>query len=65
MILHKQVHIRGIYVGSRRDFEEMNEAITAATLKPVYQSHAWTEAQDVFRKMASATHFGKLVLRVA
>jgi NADPH:quinone reductase-like Zn-dependent oxidoreductase len=64
MILHKQVHIRGIYVGSRRDFEEMNTAIASAKLKPVCESHPWTEAREVFREMESATHFGKLVLRV-
>src|SRR5215831_1845475 len=28
-VLHKQVHIRGIYVGSRENFEQMNQAISA------------------------------------
>lgn len=64
MILHKQVHIRGIYVGSRSDFDEMNEAIGAAKLKPVCESHPWTEAREVFREMEHATHFGKLVLKI-
>ncbi|WP_109487865.1 zinc-dependent alcohol dehydrogenase family protein [Occallatibacter savannae] len=64
MILHKQVHIRGIYVGSRENFEEMNAAISAANLKPVYESHTWTEAQKAFEEMEGATHFGKLVLKV-
>ena len=64
MILHKQVHIRGIYVGARQDFEEMNNAIEAAKLKPVCESHPWTEAREVFREMEAATHFGKLVLKV-
>jgi NADPH:quinone reductase-like Zn-dependent oxidoreductase len=64
MILHKQARIQGIYVGSRRHFEEMNKAISAAKLKPVFESHPWTEAQNVFREMESATHFGKLVLKV-
>jgi NADPH:quinone reductase-like Zn-dependent oxidoreductase len=64
MILHKQVHIRGIYVGSRANFEEMNQAIAAAKLKPVYESHPWTEAKKAFKEMEGATHFGKLVLRV-
>lgn len=65
MILHKQVHIRGIYVGSRQDFEEMNKVIGAANLKPVCESHPWTRTREVFREMESATHFGKLVLKVA
>jgi NADPH:quinone reductase-like Zn-dependent oxidoreductase len=64
MILHKQANIRGIYVGSRHDFEEMNKAISAAKLHPVFESHAWTEARDVLREMESATHLGKLVLKV-
>jgi len=64
MILHKQVQIRGIYVGSRQNFEQMNEAIAASNLKPVFESHPWTEAREVFREMESATHFGKLVLKV-
>jgi NADPH:quinone reductase-like Zn-dependent oxidoreductase len=64
-ILHKQIRIQGIYVGSRRNFEEMNKAIADAQLRPVFASHPWTEARDVFRQIESATHFGKLVLKVA
>ena len=64
MILHKQAHIRGIYVGSREHFEEMNEAIAAAKLRPILESHPWTETREAFREMESATHFGKLVLKV-
>ena len=61
-ILHKQVHLRGIYVGSRENFEEMNKAITEAKVKPVFESRPWSEAQKAFKEMESATHFGKLVL---
>jgi NADPH:quinone reductase-like Zn-dependent oxidoreductase len=64
MILHKQVHIQGIYVGSRQHFEEMNTAIASAKLRPVYEGHPWTEARELLREMESATHFGKLVLKV-
>jgi len=64
MILHKQVHIRGIYVGSRQHFEAMNQAIAAAKLRPVFEAHPWTEAKQAFRELESATHFGKLVLKV-
>jgi NADPH:quinone reductase-like Zn-dependent oxidoreductase len=65
MILHKQVHIRGIYVGSRENFEEMNAAIATAKLKPVLESHRWTEAKSAFKEMEGATHFGKLVLKIS
>jgi NADPH:quinone reductase-like Zn-dependent oxidoreductase len=64
MILHKQVHLRGIYVGSRENFEAMNKAIAAANLRPVVETRPWTEAREAFREMESATHFGKLVLKV-
>jgi NADPH:quinone reductase-like Zn-dependent oxidoreductase len=65
LILHKQVRIQGIYVGSRRHFEEMNKTIAAANLRPVFESRPWTEAREAFRAMESASHFGKLVLNIA
>ena len=64
LILHKQVRIQGIYVGSRHDFEEMNKALAATQLHPVFAARSWTEARDAFKEMESATHFGKLVLKV-
>jgi NADPH:quinone reductase-like Zn-dependent oxidoreductase len=63
-ILHKQVNLRGIYVGSRRDFEEMNKAVALAGLRPALESFRWTEARQVFRRMEEASHFGKLVLKM-
>ena len=64
LILHRQVHIQGIYVGSRRHFEDMNKAIAAAKLRPVFESRPWNQAREAFREMESASHFGKLVLKV-
>jgi NADPH:quinone reductase-like Zn-dependent oxidoreductase len=65
LILHKMARIHGIYVGSRRDFEEMNRAVTLAQLRPVYEAFGWTQAQNVLEKMELGSHFGKLVLTVA
>ncbi len=65
VILHKQVRIRGIYVGSRLHFEQMNKAIALAQLRPVEESFPWTEAREVLTRMDQATHFGKLVLTVS
>jgi NADPH:quinone reductase-like Zn-dependent oxidoreductase len=62
IILHKQARIQGIYVGSRHHFEQMNQAISASALRPVFESHPWAEAREVLRRMESASHFGKLVL---
>lgn len=64
-ILHKMVRIHGIYVGSRRDFVEMNRAIRLAQLRPVGDDFRWTQAHEVLRTMEEGGHFGKLVLSVS
>jgi NADPH:quinone reductase-like Zn-dependent oxidoreductase len=64
LILHKQARIQGIYVGSRKNFEEMNKAITLATLRPIAENFPWSQAREVFTRMEQASHFGKLVLTV-
>ena len=63
-ILHKQVHLRGIYVGSRRDFEDLNRAITLAVLRPVGENFHWSQAREALARMEEGSHFGKLVLTV-
>ncbi|HUN83065.1 MAG TPA: NAD(P)-dependent alcohol dehydrogenase [Terracidiphilus sp.] len=63
-ILHRQASIRGIYVGSRHDFEDMNKAIARARLRPAVESFPWTEAREALCRMESTSHFGKLVLKV-
>lgn len=65
LILRKMARIQGIYVGSRRDFVEMNRAVTLAQLRPVYENFEWMQVRDVFEKMEKGSHFGKLVLTVA
>jgi NADPH:quinone reductase-like Zn-dependent oxidoreductase len=65
-ILHKQIRIQGIYVGSRSMFEQMNAAIDAAKLHPVIDRiFDFDQAQDALRHMESASHFGKIVVRVS
>lgn len=64
-ILHKQVHLQGIYVGSRADFEEMNRAIVQTKLKPVVDEvFRFDELPEALRRMEQGAHFGKLVVRV-
>jgi NADPH:quinone reductase-like Zn-dependent oxidoreductase len=65
LILHKMARIHGIHVGSRRDFEEMNRAISLAELRPVGEEFHWTQTREVFERMEEASHFGKLVLTVS
>ncbi len=65
-ILHKQVHLQGIYVGSRVNFEEMNKAIALNSLQPsVDEVFAFHHFQNALRAMESGSHFGKLVVRVS
>jgi NADPH:quinone reductase-like Zn-dependent oxidoreductase len=64
-ILHKQLRVQGIYVGSRAMFEQMNEAIAEAKLHPVID-HVFDrhQAQEAFLHMQSASHFGKIVIQM-
>ncbi len=65
-ILHKQLRVQGIYVGSRAMFEEMNAAITEARLRPVVDRvFGFEEAREAFSYMESGAHFAKIVIRVA
>jgi NADPH:quinone reductase-like Zn-dependent oxidoreductase len=65
LLLHKQIRLRGIYVGSRADFEMMSRAIQQQKLKPVIDEVLSFEAAgEALRRMQSATHFGKLVTSV-
>ena len=63
-ILHRQARIHGIYVGSRKDFEDLNKAISLTQLRPVGENFPWSIARQVFTRMEEASHFGKLVLTV-
>jgi NADPH:quinone reductase-like Zn-dependent oxidoreductase len=64
-ILHKQIRLQGIYVGSRKDFEDMNKAIALTQLRPVGENFHWSQAREALTRMEEASHFGKLVLTVA
>lgn len=64
-ILHKQLRVQGIYVGSRAMFEQMNAAIIKAALHPVIDRvFAPNEIREAFHHMESASHFGKIVIRI-
>jgi NADPH:quinone reductase-like Zn-dependent oxidoreductase len=64
-ILHKQARIQGIYVGSRKDFEEMNKAIVLTQLRPIGENFHWSQAREALTRMEESSHFGKLVLTIA
>jgi NADPH:quinone reductase-like Zn-dependent oxidoreductase len=58
--------VAGIYVGSRDMFENLNRFVALKGIKPVVDKvFDFAQAQDAYRHMAGAKHFGKVVIRVA
>jgi NADPH:quinone reductase-like Zn-dependent oxidoreductase len=65
LILHRQVRIHGVYVGSRAHFETMNHAITAHQIRPVVDRvFPMSQARAGFKAMEKGVHFGKIVIQV-
>jgi D-arabinose 1-dehydrogenase-like Zn-dependent alcohol dehydrogenase len=63
LLLHKQVRLTGIYVGSRADFEEMNRAVAQHKLQPIVDKvFAFADLPAALRRMETGAHFGKLVI---
>lgn len=66
MILAKRANVQGISVGSTQMFDAMNRSIAAGMIKPVIDKvFSFDEVQAAYKHMASGTHFGKIVIRVA
>jgi NADPH:quinone reductase-like Zn-dependent oxidoreductase len=64
-LLHRQIRVQGIYVGSRAHFEAMNRSLTANFMRPVVgQYFAFGDVQKAFRAMETGSHFGKIVIQV-
>jgi NADPH:quinone reductase-like Zn-dependent oxidoreductase len=63
-ILHKLAKIQGIYVGSRKDFEDLSRAVSLVGLRPVGENFHWSQAREVLVRMEEGSHFGKLVLTI-
>jgi len=65
-ILHKLIKVQGIYVGSRQDFLEMNQAISLAELRPVIdKSFSFSGIREALAAMEASSHFGKIVIQVS
>ena len=61
----KSVTVKGIYVGSRAMFADMNRAIETHKLKPVIdQIFDFKDARSAYHTMRGAKHFGKLVIKM-
>lgn len=58
--------VRGVLVGSRLQFEQMNEAIDANGIKPVVDEKVFVleEAKEAYQYMWDQKHFGKLTIKI-
>ncbi len=65
LVMRKSIRLQGIYVGSRRMFEDMNRAIGHHAMRPAIDAvHEFGDARAAFHAMRAAGHFGKLVVRI-
>jgi NADPH:quinone reductase-like Zn-dependent oxidoreductase len=64
-IFMKALRLIGVFVGSRKMFEDMNDAIAAAALRPVVdKSFSFDDVQAALNLMKSGSHFGKIVVNI-
>lgn len=63
VILRKSLRVQGVYVGSRRMFEDMNRALTHHEVHPVIdREYDFDNARQAYHDMRAQGHFGKLVI---
>ena len=62
-LIWKNIHLKGILVGSRRALEQMTKAVARNGLRPVIDRRfSFTEASAAYRHLAAGAHFGKIVI---
>ena len=65
MLLMKAITLQGVFVGSRRMFEDMNRLIVRDSIRPVIDRvFPFVEAPAAFRHLESGAHFGKVVIEM-
>jgi NADPH:quinone reductase-like Zn-dependent oxidoreductase len=65
-VLRRNLLLRGIYVGSRQMFDDMNHMIAASGLRPVIDRvFPFEQAKDAYRYQTSQAHLGKVVISIA
>lgn len=64
-ILQKVIRVQGIFVGSRRIFEDMNRALSLnPSVRPVVdREFRFEEVPDALRHLEGGTRFGKIVVK--
>ena len=65
LITARRANVQGLSVGSTQMFEAMSRAVSVNAIKPVIDKvFAFADAKAAYHHMASATHFGKIVIRL-
>lgn len=65
-IFHRNIHIRGVYVGSIAMFERLVRVLQDSRIDPLIDRvFPFEEARAAYEHLASGAHFGKVVIRVA
>lgn len=63
-VFMKGIRVQGIFVGSRRMFEDMNRVIETAHLTPVIdRTFEFDQVREALKYMESGSHFGKIAIR--
>lgn len=64
-ILQRNLTVRGVFVGSRHMFEDMNRALAFHQLRPVIDRvFPFDHAKAALRHLESQTHLGKVVIAI-
>ena len=64
-VMRKSIRLQGVYVGSRRMFEDMNAAFSLNQIHPVIDRvFDFEDARSAYHTMRAAGHFGKLVVTI-
>jgi NADPH:quinone reductase-like Zn-dependent oxidoreductase len=59
------IRVDSVYVGSRKHFEAMNEAIARFKIHPVIdRAFTFDEVREAYDYLQSGQHFGKVVIRI-
>ena len=65
-IFHKNIRIRGVYVGSVAMFERLVRVLDQSNIDPVIDRvFPFEDARAAYDHLASGAHFGKVVIRLA
>jgi NADPH:quinone reductase-like Zn-dependent oxidoreductase len=57
--------LSGIFVGSRKMFEDLNRVVSAAGIHPVVdRTFGFDQVREAYEHLASGGHFGKVVIRI-